>query len=94
MKPTFLAPALVMLMICAAAAQTANTAIVVSAEQVEQIRQKARASQGERPSAAQPLISAQPYVLNLEHRTGKAPASVHGGEAEIINVAVITDNVL
>ena len=86
MKPTFLAPALVMLMICAAAAQTANTAIVVSAEQVEQIRQKARASQGERPSAAQPLISAQPYVLNLEHRTGKAPASVHGGEAEIIMV--------
>ena len=86
MKSSVLAPALVMLMVSAAAAQTANTAIVVSAEQVEQIRQKARSSQGDRPSASQPIISAQPYVLNLEHRTGKAPASVHGGEAEIIIV--------
>lgn len=84
MKPLFLAPLL--LMATAAAAQTTGGAIVVSAGQVEQIRQTARASQGSRPSAAQPIISAQPYVLNLEHRTGKAPASVHGAEAEIIIV--------
>jgi mannose-6-phosphate isomerase-like protein (cupin superfamily) len=84
MRPLFLAPLL--LMVTAAAAQTMGGAIVVSAQQVEQIRQSARAAQGAKPSAAQPIISAQPYVLNLEHRTGKAPASVHGAEAEIIMV--------
>jgi mannose-6-phosphate isomerase-like protein (cupin superfamily) len=68
----------------AAAAQTG--AIVVSAEQVEQIRQSARAAQADRPSSSKPIITAQPYALNLEHRTGKAPASVHGGEAELIMV--------
>jgi mannose-6-phosphate isomerase-like protein (cupin superfamily) len=84
MKSLFLAPALLLLMASGASAQTG--AIIVSAEQVEQIRQSARAAQGDRPSMSKPIISAQPYVLNLEHRTGKAPASVHAGEAEIIMV--------
>jgi mannose-6-phosphate isomerase-like protein (cupin superfamily) len=84
MRSTFLASTLLLLTASVAAAQTG--AIVVSAEQVKQIRQSARASQGTRPSASQPIITAQPYALNLEHRTGKAPASVHSGEAEIIMV--------
>ncbi len=79
-------PAAALLLLTASAAIAQGTAIVVTAEQVEQIRQAARASQADRPSASKPLITAQPYVLNLEHRTGKAPASVHGAEAEIIMV--------
>jgi len=84
MKTPILAIALLLLTACAASAQTG--AIIVSAEQVEQIRQNARDAQGDRPSMSKPIISAQPYVLNLEHRTGKAPASVHGAEAELIMV--------
>ncbi|HYJ35613.1 MAG TPA: hypothetical protein VEV64_05615 [Rhizomicrobium sp.] len=84
MKTPILAAAVLLLMACAASAQTG--AIIVSAEQVEQIRQSARDAQGDRPSQSKPIISAQPYVLNLEHRTGKAPASVHGAEAELIMV--------
>ena len=83
MKALFLVPAFLALTASAAAAQTG--AIIVSAEQVEQIRQSARAAQGDRPSQSKPIISA-PYVLNLEHRTGKAPASVHTGEAELVMV--------
>lgn len=83
MKSLFLASAL-LLTASAAAAQTG--AIMVSAEQVEQIRQSARAAQADRPSSSKPIVAAQPYALNLEHRTGKAPASVHGGEAELIMV--------
>jgi len=84
MKTPILATALLLLTACAASAQTG--AIIVSAGQVEQIRQSARDAQGDRPSMSKPIISAQPYVLNLEHRTGKAPASVHTGEAELIMV--------
>jgi mannose-6-phosphate isomerase-like protein (cupin superfamily) len=84
MKSLVLAPALLLLTACAAAAQTG--AIVVSAEQVEQIRQSARAAQADRPSSSKSIIAAPPYALNLEHRTAKAPASVHGGEAELIMV--------
>jgi len=84
MKTPILAAALLLLTASAAAAQTG--AVIVSAEQVEQIRQSARAAQGDRPSSAKPIIAAPPYALNLEHRTGKAPASVHTGEAEIIIV--------
>jgi len=84
MKSPFLATALLLLTAGAAAAQT--TAIVVSAQQVDQIRQSARAAQGTKPSQSQPIITAPPYALNLEHRTGQAPASLHGGEAEIIIV--------
>jgi mannose-6-phosphate isomerase-like protein (cupin superfamily) len=86
MKTPILAAAFLLVTASAAMAQGTGGAIVVSAAQVEQIRQSARAAQGDRPSSAKPIISAQPYVLNLEHRTGKAPASVHGGEAEIIIV--------
>jgi len=84
MKSLLLASALMLLAASAAAAQTG--AILVSAEQVEQIRQSARAAQADRPNSSKPIITAQPYALNLEHRTGKAPASVHGGEAELIMV--------
>jgi len=84
MKSPFLAATLLLLTASAATAQ--STAIVVSAEQVEQIRQSARASQAGRPSVSQPIITAQPYALNLEHRIGKAPASLHPGEAEVIIV--------
>jgi len=78
-------PAL-LLLTAAAAAQTTSGPIVVSAAQIEQIRQNAKASQGARPSAAQPIIAAQPYVLNLEHRTGGTGASIHSGEAEVIMI--------
>jgi mannose-6-phosphate isomerase-like protein (cupin superfamily) len=70
----------------AAAAQTGG-ATVVSAQQVEQIRETARAAKAPAaPSASRPILAAGPYALNLEYRTGKAPASVHGTEAEVVMV--------
>jgi mannose-6-phosphate isomerase-like protein (cupin superfamily) len=87
MKSPLLATALWLATACAATAQTASDATVVSAEQVEQIRQGARAAQApSAPSISRPIITAAPYALNLEHRTGKAPASLHTGEAEVIVV--------
>jgi mannose-6-phosphate isomerase-like protein (cupin superfamily) len=90
MKSPILAAALLFLAAPPAAAQRTNGVIVVSAEQVEQIRQKARAAQAAsgpaRPSVSQPIILAQPYMLNLEYRTGKAPASQHPAEAELMMV--------
>jgi quercetin dioxygenase-like cupin family protein len=83
-KSLFGAAALLVLAAFPAAAQTG--VIVVSAEQVDQIRQSARAAQADRPSSSKPIIAAPPYVLNLEHRTGTAPASQHPVEAEIIMV--------
>jgi mannose-6-phosphate isomerase-like protein (cupin superfamily) len=81
------AAALLLLATFPAGAQTANGVSVVSAEQIEQIRQSARAAQAATaPSISRPIIAAPPYALNLEHRTGKAPASVHPGEAEVIMV--------
>jgi len=82
MKSLFLASAL---LLTASAAAAQSGAIIVSAEQVDQIRQNARADQGAKPSQSKPII-AQPYGLNLEHRTGRAPAAVHSGEAELIIV--------
>jgi hypothetical protein len=59
MKSPFLAAALLLLAAVPAAAQMPNGVIVVSAQQVEQIRQSARAAQGEPPSPAfQPIIAA------------------------------------
>jgi quercetin dioxygenase-like cupin family protein len=85
MKPLFLA-AMLLLAASAATAQTGG-AIIVGAQQVEQIRQNARAAQAPTaPSLSRPIITAGPYALNLEHRTGKAPASVHPAEAEVIIV--------
>jgi quercetin dioxygenase-like cupin family protein len=87
MKSPLLATALLLLSACAAAAQTADGAIIVSAQQVEQIRQDARAAQApSAPTISRPIIRAAPYALNLEHRTGNAPASLHAGEAEVIIV--------
>jgi quercetin dioxygenase-like cupin family protein len=90
MKSPFLAAALLVLASLPAAAQTPSGVIMVSAEQVEQIRQSARAAQASAtpipPSLSRPIITAKPYALNLEHRTGKAPASLHTGEAEVIMV--------
>ena len=83
-KLPFWAAALLVLAAFPAAAQTG--VIVVSAQQVDQIRQSARAAKAGRPSASQPIIAAPPYALNLEHRTGTAPASQHPVEAEIIMV--------
>jgi quercetin dioxygenase-like cupin family protein len=86
MKTPILAVALLFLASFPAAAQAPGGVIVVSAEQVEQIRQSARAAQADRPSSSKPIITAPPYALNLEHRTGTAPASQHPVEAEIIMV--------
>jgi mannose-6-phosphate isomerase-like protein (cupin superfamily) len=83
MKSLFLAAGLMLLTASAASAQSA--AIMVSAQQVEQIRQSARAAQAGKPSASKPII-AGPYELGLEYRTGKTGASVHTGEAELIFV--------
>lgn len=83
MKSLLLTPAFLVLTVAAAAGQSG--AVIVSAQQVEQIRQRARAEQGAKPSQSKPII-AQPYGLNLEHRTGRTPASVHTGEAEVIIV--------
>ena len=38
------------------------------------------------PSVSRPIITAAPDALNLEYRTGKAPAAVHTGQAELIIV--------
>jgi len=84
MKPSFLAAGILLLTASAAAAQ--STAIVVSAEQVEQIKQSARAAQAGRPSMAKPIITALPYELDLDHRTGRTPASLHPVEAEVMIV--------
>jgi mannose-6-phosphate isomerase-like protein (cupin superfamily) len=83
MKSSTLATAFLLLTTCAAAAQTGAT--IVSAEQVQQIRQSA-AQAPSAPSVSRPIISTAPDVLNLEYRTGKAPASVHTGQAELIIV--------
>jgi mannose-6-phosphate isomerase-like protein (cupin superfamily) len=88
MKSPLLAAALLLLTACAAAAQTASDAtiapIIVSAEQVEHIRQRA-AQAPSAPSVSRPIITA-PDTLNLEYRTDKAPASVHTSQAELIIV--------
>ena len=76
--------ALLLLAAFPAAAQTASDATIISAEQVEQIRQSA-AQAPSAPSVSRPIIAA-PDALNLEYRTGKAPASVHTGQAELIIV--------
>lgn len=83
MKSPTLATALWLATACAAAAQTDAT--IVSAEQVEQIRQSA-AQAPSAPSVSRPIITAAPDALNLEYRTGKAPAAVHTGQAELIIV--------
>lgn len=84
MKSPLLAAAL-LLIPCAALAQ--GSAIIVTADQVDQVRASARAAQApSAPSSARPIIAAAPYTLNLEYRTGQAPASLHGTEAEIIVV--------
>jgi quercetin dioxygenase-like cupin family protein len=84
MKSPTLATALLLLTTCAAAAQTSDVT-VVSAEQVEQIRAGA-AQAPSAPSVSRPLITAVPDALNLEYRTGKAPAAVHTAQAELIIV--------
>jgi len=88
MKTPILAAALLFLAAIPAAAQASNGVIMVSAEQIEQIRQSARAAQAasSRPNASKPIIAAGPYELSLEYRIGQAPASLHTGEAEMIIV--------
>jgi quercetin dioxygenase-like cupin family protein len=84
MRSPTLAIALLLLTSYAAAAQTSDVT-VVSAEQVEQIRQSA-AQAPSAPSVSRPIIAAAPDALNLEYRTGKAPAAVHTAQAELIIV--------
>jgi mannose-6-phosphate isomerase-like protein (cupin superfamily) len=88
MKSPFLAAAVLLLTASAATAQTG--AIVISAQQVEQIGQDARAAQAAstpvRPSLVRPIIAAPPYEFSLDRRIGKSPASLHPGEAEVIIV--------
>jgi len=88
MKTPILAAALLFLAALPAAAQASNGVIMVSAEQIEHIRQSARAAQAasSRPNASKPIIAAGSYELSLEYRIGKAPASQHPVEAEIIMV--------
>ena len=86
MKTPILAAALLLLASLPAVAQMPSGVIVVMAEQVEQIRQKASAAQAGRPGSSLPIITAAPWALNLEHRIAKAPASQHPAEAEIIMV--------
>src|SRR5438045_3927176 len=86
MKTPLLAAALLVLASFPAAAQLPGGVIVVTAEQVDQIRQKASAAQAGRPASSLPIIAAAPWALNLEHRIAKAPASQHPVEAEIIMV--------
>jgi mannose-6-phosphate isomerase-like protein (cupin superfamily) len=86
MKSSLLAIGFWLATVCAATAQTSGVT-VVTAEQVEQIRAGARAAQASTaPAMSRPIIEAAPYTLSLEHRTGKAPASLHTGEAEVIIV--------
>ena len=86
MKSPTLATAILLLTSCAVAAQTEATIAptIVTAEQVEQIRQSA-ARAPSAPSVSRPII-ATPDALNLEYRTGKAPAAVHTSQAELIIV--------
>ena len=94
MRSPFLAAAFLVLASFPATAQLPGGVIVVTAEQVEQIRQSARATQASanpaRPSVNAPIISVPPgtppYALNLEHRNAKAPASQHPATAEIVMV--------
>jgi mannose-6-phosphate isomerase-like protein (cupin superfamily) len=86
MNSSLLAAALLLASVSAATAQISG-ATVVTAEQVEQIRAAARAAQAPTaPAMSRPIIAVAPYTLSLEHRTGKAPASLHTGEAEVIIV--------
>ena len=87
MKSPTLAIAILLLTSCAVAAQTEATIAptIVSAEQVEQIRQSA-AQAPSAPSVSRPIIAAAPDALSLEYRTGKAPAAVHTSQAELIIV--------
>ena len=86
MKTPILAAALLALASLPVAAQAPIGVIVVSAPQVDQIRQNAKAAQAGRPGSSLPIIAAGSYVFNLEHRIAKAPASQHPVEAEIIMV--------
>ncbi|HEY8255285.1 MAG TPA: hypothetical protein VIG39_11615 [Rhizomicrobium sp.] len=87
MKSPTLAIAILLLTSWAVAAQTEATIAptIISAEQVEQIRQSA-AQAPSAPSVSRPIITSAPDALNLEYRTGKAPAAVHTGQAELIIV--------
>jgi len=65
-------------------------AVVVTAEQITQLAQRLRqayaAAQIKNPNMRQAIIEATPYTLGLEHRVGKANASVHPGHAELMIV--------
>lgn len=65
-------------------------AVVVSAEQIIQLAQHARATYAatnpKNPNIHETIIAGTPYTLSLEHRVGKANAAQHAGNAELMIV--------
>jgi mannose-6-phosphate isomerase-like protein (cupin superfamily) len=65
-------------------------AVVVTAEQIIALAQRARqgyaAAATKTPNMRQIVIDGTPYALGLEHRVGKATASIHNTYAELMIV--------
>ena len=65
-------------------------AVVVTAEQIIALAQRARqgyaAAATKTPNMRQIIIDGTPYALGLEHRVGKATASIHNTYAELMIV--------
>jgi mannose-6-phosphate isomerase-like protein (cupin superfamily) len=65
-------------------------AVVVTAEQITALAQRARqgynAAATKTPNMRQIVIDGTPYALGLEHRVGKATASIHNTHAELMIV--------
>jgi mannose-6-phosphate isomerase-like protein (cupin superfamily) len=63
-------------------------AVIVSAEQIVALAQRARQSYAaaatKNPNVRSIIIEGTPYQLGLEHRVGKAPASLHVDRAELM----------
>ena len=74
----------------AATTRAASQAVVVSAEQVMALAQRARqgyaAAAAKNPNMHETIIQSTPYTLSLEHRVGKANAARHATQAELMIV--------
>jgi mannose-6-phosphate isomerase-like protein (cupin superfamily) len=64
--------------------------VVITAQQVAESARRARAAFAadttKSPNTRQPLLSATPYALTLEHRFGRQSASTHATDAELLFV--------
>jgi mannose-6-phosphate isomerase-like protein (cupin superfamily) len=84
--------AVLMLPAVAALAQppAGGQAVVVTAEQVTALAQRARqgyaAAATKNPNLHETIIQSAPYTLSLEHRVGKANAAQHAIQAELMIV--------